>query len=102
MLRFIVGVIFFLIFCLTVILVLPNAHLMVELNYYTGHVSIRLLILLLFTLCLGACLGILFNLLWVWRLRRDHQRLTKLYKHALREVDELLTHSTSHQESSSK
>jgi uncharacterized integral membrane protein len=102
MLRFIVGVIFFLIFCLTVILILPNAQLMVELNYYTGHFSIHLIILLLFTLCLGAFSGILFNLLWVWRLRRDNQRLTKLYKQALREVDELLTHSTSHQESSHK
>ncbi len=86
MLRIIAWVTFLTIFGLTVILTIPNAHL-VQLNYYTGSVQIHLTVLLLITLALGIWLGIIFNLMWVWHLRRDNQRLKQLHKQARRKND---------------
>ncbi len=86
MLRVIVWVIFLTIFGLTVTLTIPNAHL-VQLNYYTGSVQIHLTVLLLLTLGLGIWLGIIFNLMWVWHLWRENQRLKQLHKQARREND---------------
>lgn len=86
MLRVIAWVIFILLFGLTVTLTIPNAHL-VPLNYYTGSVQIHLTVLLLITLALGIWLGIFFNLMWVWHLWRENQRLKQLQKPARRKND---------------
>jgi len=90
MLRTLTWLIFFLLFFVTVALTIPNAQL-VKLNYYIGSLEIHLTILLLITLGVGLGLGIIFNLIWIWNLHRDHQRLKRLYKQALREIHLLLT-----------
>lgn len=100
MLRTLAWMSFFLVFCLTVVLTIPNAHL-VELNYYGGSISIHLTILLLITLGIGIFLGIIFNLMWVWNLHRDHQKLKKLHKQTLRELD-TLTYTKNNQDTSTQ
>ncbi|OQW91597.1 MAG: hypothetical protein BWK79_16535 [Beggiatoa sp. IS2] len=82
MVRVIAWIFFLGVFAVTVILTAPNAHSVV-LNYYLGSLEISLAILLFLSLSLGALIGISFNLLWVWRLRRDNRQLQKLYRQAL-------------------
>jgi uncharacterized integral membrane protein len=86
MLRIVAWIVLLLVFCFTVVLTIPNTHL-VTLNYYVGSTEIHLTVLLLISLCVGALLGSLFNLMWVWKVYRDNQRLRKLYKQMLHEVD---------------
>lgn len=90
MLRIIAWIVFFTIFLITILLTIPNAHI-VKLNYYVGSLEIHLTVLLMVTLFVGVLLGIFFNLMWVWNLYRENQRLKKLHKQALREVHLLLT-----------
>lgn len=79
MLRFLAWIFFFLIFCFTVVLTARNDQRVV-LDYYVNHLEIDLVVLLLITLGIGISLGIIFNLMWVWNLRRDNQRLKKRLK----------------------
>jgi uncharacterized membrane protein YciS (DUF1049 family) len=69
-----------LVFGCAVALIAPNAHLVVPIYYFTGRLEINLAFLLFLSLSLGIFLGIIFNLVWVWNLRRDNSRLKKLYK----------------------
>lgn len=90
MLRIIAWIVFFTIFLVTILLTIPNAHV-VNLNYYMGNLEIHLTLLLMVTLCIGILLGVFFNFMWVWNLYLENQRLKKLHKQALREVHLLLT-----------
>jgi uncharacterized integral membrane protein len=75
-----------LVFGCAVILMVPNAHLAVPIHYFVGHLEINLALLLFLSLILGIFLGILFNLVWVWNLRRDNTRLKKLYKQMFQQI----------------
>jgi uncharacterized integral membrane protein len=75
-----------LVFGCAVMLIVPNAHLAVPIHYFTDHSEINLALLLFLSLSLGILLGIIFNLIWVWNLRRDHARLKKLYKQLFQQI----------------
>jgi len=86
-LRIINWIVFSLIFCISVILTVPNANQAIALNYWLGIVEANVAVLLLTTLSIGIFLGIVFNLSWVWQLRRNNKALKKQYQHILQQLD---------------
>ncbi|OQW94462.1 MAG: hypothetical protein BWK79_05845 [Beggiatoa sp. IS2] len=75
-----------LVFACAITLIVPNAHLAVSIHYFVGRLEINLALLLFLSLSLGILLGIIFNLIWVWNLRRDNFRLKKLYKQMFQQI----------------
>ena len=90
MLRIVNWIVFFTIFCLSVILTVPNVNQVIFLNYWLGSAEFNVAVLLLTVLCLGIFLGIVFNLTWVWRLRRDNKHLKNQYQQALQQLDKTI------------
>ena len=79
-------------FLLIIALAIPNTQT-VTLYYYAGQLELRLTLLLLLVLSIGILLGFMAHFLWLWRLRRDNQRLKKLHQQALHEINRLAVHS---------
>lgn len=84
-----VWIVWVVLFVVTVALTLPNTHL-VTVNYYFASVELSVSVLLLSALCLGMLLGMSFNVLRMWSLQRDNQRLKRLHKQTLHEINTLL------------
>jgi uncharacterized integral membrane protein len=84
-----VWIVWVVLFVVTAALTLPNTHL-VTVNYYFASVELSVSVLLLLTLCLGMLLGMSFNVLRLWSLQRDNQRLKRLHKQTLHEINTLL------------
>lgn len=89
MLHFFAWIVWIILFVVTTAFTIPNMHL-VTLNYYIANVEISVAVLLLLTLSIGMLLGISLNLLRIWSLQRDNQRLKKLHKQNLHEINILL------------
>jgi len=88
-LHLIAWIVWIILFIATAAFTIPNLHL-VTLNYYVASVELSVAVLLLLTLSIGMLLGISFNLLRIWSLQRDNQRLKKLHKQNLHEINTLL------------
>lgn len=73
----------------TIILTLPNTHLVVV-YYYVGSIEIQLAVLLWITLYLGLFLGLLLTVMWAWRLRRSNRKLQQLQRQTVPEMQTLL------------
>lgn len=89
MLHFVAWMVWILLFIITAAFTIPNMHL-VTLNYYVASVELSVAVLLLLALSIGMLLGISLNLLRIWSLQRDNQRLKKLHKQNLHEINTLL------------
>ena len=87
MLHIVNWIVFFLIFCISVILTVPNVNQIISLNYWIGSAESNVAVLLLIVLSMGIFLGIIFNLSWIWRLRRDNKQLKKQYQKVLQQLD---------------
>jgi len=88
-LRIVNWIVFFLIFCISTVLTVPNASQVITLHYWIGSAESNVAILLLLVLCIGIFLGIVFNLSWVWKLRRDNKQLKKQYQQTLQQLDKI-------------
>ncbi|OQW93374.1 MAG: hypothetical protein BWK79_11450 [Beggiatoa sp. IS2] len=84
-------IVLFILLSVTIILTLPNTHL-VAVYYYIGSTKIQLATLLLVTLYLGLFLGLLLTGTWVWRLQRRNRKLQQLQRQTAREMQALLKH----------
>ncbi|WP_353573084.1 LapA family protein [Candidatus Albibeggiatoa sp. nov. BB20] len=80
---------FILVFLLMVAFALLNTQA-VTIYYYVGQMELRLTLLLFSVLCLGVLLSSIAHFLWLWKLRRDNQRLKKSHKNALHEINTLV------------
>lgn len=87
MLRIVNWIIFSLIFCISVILTVPNANQIITINYWLGKVDANVAVLLFVALSLGIFLGIIFNLSWIWKLRENNKALKNRYQQALQQLD---------------
>jgi len=88
-LRIVNWIVFSLIFCISVVLTVPNVNQVIALNYWIGSLESNVAVLLLVILCIGIFLGIIFNLSWVWKLRRDNKQLKKQYQQTLQQLDKI-------------
>jgi len=88
-LRIVNWIVFFVIFCISVILTVPNANQVIALNYWIGSTESNVAVLLFLVLCIGIFLGITFTLSWVWKLRRDNKQLKKQYQQTLQQLDKI-------------
>jgi uncharacterized membrane protein YciS (DUF1049 family) len=86
-LRIINWIVFSLIFCISVILTVPNANQIITLHYWLGSVEVNVAVLLFAILSLGIFLGTVFNLSWVWKLRENNKALKKQYQQTLQQLD---------------
>ncbi len=93
MLKIIIWILAFLLFVGVAIFVIPNIESTVTLYYYMGTIETNLVFLLVTAIFIGAILGILFNLTWVWHLRSNNRQLRNLHKQALKEIENLLNYS---------
>lgn len=89
MLYLMVWIVWVVLFVVTAALTIPNSHLIIF-NYYFSSVELSVPVLFLLVLSLGMLLGVSFNGLRVWGLQRDNQRLRKLHKQTLHEINTLL------------
>ncbi len=80
---------FIFVFLLVIAFAIPNTQT-ITIYYYVNQIELRLTVLLFSVLSFGILLGLLANFLWLWRLRRDNQRLKKQYYHALHEKNALI------------
>jgi len=92
MLRIIAWIFFIILFCLALVFIIPNTQL-VTLNYYSGEIKLSFAIILFITLCIGTILGVLFNLMWLWGLRRQNQLLRKEIKQQQKKINTLRVQS---------
>jgi len=88
MLRVLVWLLFLMIFLIGVIFTVYNPH-PVTLNYILGSQEIRLAILILISLCVGALLGVLFSLNWAMKLQYQNRRLRKAQQQKNHEIEQL-------------
>jgi uncharacterized integral membrane protein len=83
--RLFTGMSFGLIFMLILIIALPNQHT-VSIYYYVDHAELKLTVLLFITFSLGLILGVVSQLLWLWKLMRENYRLKKHYQSVLQTI----------------
>ncbi len=88
MLRVLVWLLFLTIFSLGMIFTVYNPH-PVTLNYILGSQDIRLAILLLVSLSIGAVLGVLFSLNWAMKLRYQNHRLRTVQQQKDEQIEQL-------------
>ncbi|GEM_PF-394434 len=88
MLRILVWLLLLLVFLAGVIFTLYNPH-PITLYYVLGDLQIRLAILVLFSLIMGAVLGVLFSLHWAMKLRYQNHRLRKAQQQSTQEIEQL-------------
>lgn len=88
MIRLLIGLLFLMIFLTGVIFTVYNPH-PVTLNYIFGSQPIRLAILLLISLTIGALLGVLFSLNWAMKLAYQNRRLRKAQQQQNQTIEQL-------------